>query len=156
MKIDLKPMSEGTFSAYSNNSLEEYARDRIITDYQTLEEAKLHAQNSFKQNLPQGLTTRDHYFYDLRDSSTGETVGHAWLKVDSSARLAWLYDILIFTNQRRKGYGRSAMRALFTQAKDLGARVFWLNVMGHNEAAQKLYQHLNMQTAAIHLNMLLE
>lgn len=155
MKIKLRQMSDEEFKRYLPTNMDDYARSRVMTDFETLEEAKKNSQAQLDELLPQGMETHGHHFFCICDQE-GRNVGYAWLKVDSKKRIAWLYDIVIQSERRRKGYGRYAMQELMSKAKELGARVFWLNVMGHNQPAQKLYQSLGMNTAAIHMNMLLE
>jgi ribosomal protein S18 acetylase RimI-like enzyme len=156
MKIELRLMSVEEFPEYKIQHMKAYARNRVLIDYETLEEAEVQTQLGFLRLLPYGIETPDHYFFHIFDLEENEKVGAAWLKVDRSESLAWLYDIGIDPPYRRQGYARAAMKLLFTRARELGARVFWLNVLENNQAAQSLYRSLQMRTAALHMNLLLE
>lgn len=154
--LELVTLPSDVLSEYLENSLKSYAKDRAITDYETLEEAEQNARGSVDKILFEGGKTPGHYFFSICDRDLDEEIGRVWLYVDDKKKLAWLYDILIFAEKRHQGYGTRSMKCIQAKAKELGARVLWLNVMGHNREAQGLYQKIGMRTAAVHMNLLLD
>jgi ribosomal protein S18 acetylase RimI-like enzyme len=148
-------MPEAVYPIYMQEHSLEYAEDRRLVDYETLEEAIKTVEAKVKQLLPQGRATADHFFYCVTDIKTKETVGYVWLYFNRKERIAWLYHIVIFEKYRNQGYGRATMEQVKSISKEMGAKLLWLNVMGHNVAAQKLYQSSGLRTAAIHMNVLL-
>ncbi len=153
----LHPMPQATFDTYIEDHLQAYARDRMLSDFETLAEATkvTHKQNT--QALPQGLQTPDHHFFIIRDTAADQKNkiensdrGYAWLHIKDNT--AFLYHIIIHENYRRQGYASSAVNELKKCAKQKGASQLWLNVFGHNKAAQAFYQSQGFQTAAIHMN----
>ncbi len=102
--------------------------------------------------LPQGQRTPGHYFYTIRDGSTRECVGSIWLGVrgkDQEPPGAWIWDIVINENHRRKGYGRQAMLVVEKEAERLGQKAISLHVFGYNRPAIELYNNLGYETVSI-------
>jgi ribosomal protein S18 acetylase RimI-like enzyme len=59
---------------------------------------------------------------------------------------AFIYDIEVAEEQRRRGYGREILDAAARAAADLGARELGLNVFGFNEGARALYEKAGYAT----------
>ena len=150
----LLPMPQQIFDTYIEDHLEEYAQDRMISDFQTLEEATKTSRDQITETLPQGLKTSNHHFFIIADDKEPNKEkserGHAWLHIKDNT--AFLYHIIIHKDFRRQGYATSAVNELKKIAKQKGASQLWLNVFGHNKSAQAFYQSQGFQTAAIHMN----
>ena len=58
----------------------------------------------------------------------------SWIHVDGAK--AYIYDIEVRDEQRRRGYGREMLDAGAAAASELGARTLGLNVFGHNDGAR--------------------
>lgn len=154
MTLRFEPMTESEYQTFITAQSLSYAEDRARLDFETMDEARQAVKEMHRQLLPQGRSTPLHHFFNVC-LSQAQVVGHVWLKVDPQTRLAWLYYIEIDPAQRGRGYGEQAMHLVMAKAKDLGARVFWLNVMSYNAAAQRLYEKVGLQTATLHMNKLL-
>src|SRR5271155_1487676 len=122
-----------TFGTYLREHEEEYARDRMITDRESFEEALRTTRSQHEAMLPQGLRTPGHYFFTVEDEEEGREVGYVWFACRPPGVQLSLYHILIKQADRRRGYGRSVLSAIEERAKELGCQVVWLNVMGHNQ-----------------------
>lgn len=61
----------------------------------------------------------------------------------------WVGDIVIDENQRRRGYGREAMRLAEAYARTHGAASLGLSVFGFNQAARTLYEALGFETTRV-------
>jgi ribosomal protein S18 acetylase RimI-like enzyme len=145
--ILLSPMTETEFSAHMATAIPDYAVDMAKCG-EWAEAASLGlSQKDFDTLLPSGFATPDHYFYNLQDATTRGTVGRLWFGVRErgGVRIAYVYDILVFTRYRRKGYATEAFRALESEVKKLGLPGIGLHVFGHNPGAQVLYQKLGFQ-----------
>lgn len=147
----LVPLTKAAYDKYMASHIPEYANDRTSLDHETLEQALRNAKKQTEELLPSGLHTPLHHFFELRDGKTD--VGRVWLKVDPTDGKAWLYHILVHPENRGQGYGRAAMKLVFAKAKELGARVLWLNVFEHNKIAKRLYESVGMKVATHHLNI---
>ena len=79
----------------------------------------------------------------------GRVVGTIFLGVRDGG--AWLYDITIAEDARRKGYGRAAMTALEDEVRALGHDKIGLNVWGGNDVARGLYRSLGWAEASVQI-----
>ena len=88
--------------------------------------------------LPDGLSTANHHFFvGMVD---GERVGTLWLATERP--MAFVYDVVVDEDQRRRGYGAGLMRAGAVWARARGAHALGLNVFGYNRGAKTLYDRL--------------
>jgi ribosomal protein S18 acetylase RimI-like enzyme len=150
MPVALRPMTPAVYQAYLQEHEEDYARDRMITDRQSFEQALQTTRAQHQATLPQGLQTPDHYFFTVEDEQ--RPVGYVWFSCRPSTGQLFLYHILIKAPERRRGYGRLALQAIERKAQELGCRAIWLNVMAHNPGAIDFYLANGYQTAAIHMS----
>jgi len=148
--MDLVPMAFADFDVFIQRAIVHQAHERVTTDFLSLETARLVAQTGTERILSAGIHTPNHYFYNLVTDAI--CVGQAWLHINRSDKLAWLYFLHIEPAQRQQGFGGHAMTAIKAQAKALGAQVFWLNVVQANSAAQALYRQAGLEIAAFHMN----
>jgi GNAT superfamily N-acetyltransferase len=56
--------------------------------------------------------------------------------------MAFVYDVEVFEDERRKGYGAGLMNAAAVWSRDHGHRAIGLNVFAHNTGARALYDRL--------------
>ena len=144
MTLVLRPMTELEYTAYLDFTIPEYAREHTAAGNWHPDEALEKARQSYLQLLPQGINTPDQYLYILIEQESGAKVGLTWLAVLKNIQQtkAWVYDLLIYPEQRRKGYGEQAMRLLEAQARQLGAGRIELHVFGSNAVARRLYERV--------------
>ncbi len=152
MCITLQPMTDGVFQTYLSDHEEEYARDRMITDQETFEEALRTTQSQHQAMIPEGLNTPGHYFFSIKEERRGLPVGYVWLACRQSGGDMFLYHIFIKPAERRKGYGRLALQAIEEKSKELGCRAIWLNVMAHNQGAIDFYHANGYRSATVHMS----
>jgi ribosomal protein S18 acetylase RimI-like enzyme len=145
-------MTEDTYQTYLLEHEEEYARDRMITDRESFEDALRTTRAQHAALLPQGLKTPDQYFFVVEDKGSARAVGYLWFAFRPANRELYLYHILIKETERRQGYGRSVLEALDEKAKELGCRAIWLNVMGHNQGAIDFYRAQGYRVGALHMS----
>ena len=143
-------MTEVQYLAYVGDAIPGYAAEQVTSGQWSQEEALGLAHKAYQELLPQGLNTPDNYFYAVQDSQ-GNSVGTLWVAVQNRAgkRIAYLYDISIKPEHRRRGFAKSALLALEEQARTLGLSGIALHVFGHNSEAQALYTMLGYQTTDI-------
>ena len=96
--------------------------------------------------LPDGVDTSGQHLWTAYDGQTRDqtVVGILWIAVED--RAAFIYDIEVREEQRRRGYGREVLDAGAVAAVELGARTLGLNVFGHNEGALALYERAGYDT----------
>ncbi|GAA1989056.1 GNAT family N-acetyltransferase [Catenulispora subtropica] len=103
--------------------------------------------------LPDGLDTSGHHLLTA-ENAAGAAVGNAWVgpdpgKAASTAAAAWLYDVNVFEQFRRRGYGSAILTAVEVLIAQEGKTALGLNVVGDNEAAIGLYRRLGYDVASM-------
>jgi ribosomal protein S18 acetylase RimI-like enzyme len=135
--VQLVPMDASTYDAYLAQGVREYAQAREKAG-ETVERAQEAAQEQMAALLPDGLSTANHHFFvGMVD---GERVGTLWLGTERP--MAFVYDVVVDEDQRRRGYGAGLMRAGAVWSRARGAHALGLNVFGYNRGAKTLYDRL--------------
>ncbi|MCB0416366.1 MAG: GNAT family N-acetyltransferase [Bdellovibrionaceae bacterium] len=148
--INLRSMSPEEFESFCTANKEDFAKQRAVTDYLSLEESKSVVEDKYKKLLPEGQATPGHYFF--KGEVAGKPVGDGWIFVDASTGESFLYMIQVEPSQRGKGFGKLLLAALELHAQKLGSRVLWLNVFEDNHTARRLYESSGYRVATLHLN----
>jgi len=143
-EIDLIPMDEADFRTYTSQSVAEYALEHIRNGRWTAEEGLQKAEAEFQQLLPDGLASQDQYLFSIKKKALREQVGILWFGVQKRGGKAeaFVYDIKIEEQFRRRGYAEQAFLALEEKVHALGFDTIGLHVFGHNHAARALYEKL--------------
>ncbi len=142
-RVELRPMTETEFAAYRETLVTAYAQDLFDSgSFLDLESALRSSAAQTEELLPDGLASPGHHLWTAYDGDT--PVGILWIHVDGPA--AFIYDIEVHTEQRRRGYGREILDAGARAAADLEAEVLGLNVFGQNDGARALYEKAGYAT----------
>ena len=80
-----------------------------------------------------------------------EKVGFVSVSVDCAAHTAFIEDFYIFPAMRRKGHGRAAVQALYTQLDALGVTQVELNVRRDAPQALAFWEALGFRIASYRL-----
>jgi ribosomal protein S18 acetylase RimI-like enzyme len=149
MPISLVPITAQRFPAWQDRSHAEYMAD-LITAGEEPQVADRHARESLERAFPTGEPTADNAVFDLVHDVDG-TVGYLWIGRDSSGDPAswWVWDIVVDSEYRGKGYGRETMHLAEYYARSSGARTLGLSVFGHNEVARGLYESVGYETTTV-------
>jgi len=143
--VRLVPMNEVEYQTYLDNSIREYAEDKVQAGNWQPEEALERSAQEFQKLLPEGVVTKDHYLFDIEDETRGVNVGMIWLAriMQGAQPIMFIYDFRIDEPFRRKGYGE--------QAKALGLDTIALHVFGFNHGARALYEKLGYEITNINM-----
>jgi GNAT superfamily N-acetyltransferase len=134
---DLRPMTSREFRAFMAVMVGEYAATLAEAGLST-EDAQQRSREQTGQLIPQGQDSPGmEFFTGWLDSLP---VGRLWLNVDQP--MAFVYDVEVFEDERRKGYGAGLMNAAAVWSRDHGHRAIGLNVFAHNTGARALYDRL--------------
>jgi ribosomal protein S18 acetylase RimI-like enzyme len=144
--IRLQPMTEPEFASYCEVSIPDYAKEVQRSDGITQAQAMEHARAAWTRILPKGLSTPGHTLSWVQDATSGQRVGHLWLYLDREASKAFVYDIEIRPEFRRRGYAEAALAAAEEFGRKCGANRLELHVFGHNSGAIALYEKLGFAT----------
>mgnify|MGYP002525204266 CR=1 FL=1 len=137
--ILLRKMIESEFVEWEAYSIGEYAKDKMKALGITEPEAQKLSVESFATLLPDGIATSDNYlFVIIRD---GVNLGYIWFALQSERGVtsAFVYDLEVKPEFRRKGIAESTMLLLEGEARAVGAEKISLHVFGQNTGALNLY-----------------
>jgi ribosomal protein S18 acetylase RimI-like enzyme len=139
----IHPISDAEFATWVDEIVPAYAKDKVASGAWTEVEALEKSRAELGSLLPDGRETKDNYLYSVL-AETGEHVGMLWFGVKERAgsRIAYVYNIEIESEHRRKGHAQRALQALEHEIRRLGLAGIALHVFGHNTSAQALYAKL--------------
>ncbi len=151
--VKLESMSDDEFGQWRDSHSKDYAEEKIKSGAWSVEEAPRLADEEYTRLLPQGLQTADNFLYTALDEATGEKVGHIWFTkmTYGGQTFAFVYDLIIFEEYRRKGYGEATMLALEEKVKEQGLDSIALHVFGHNHAAKALYEKIGYEITDLNM-----
>lgn len=152
--MQLIPMNEETFRNWLERFIPHYGQEHVRTGRWSAEKATYLAKGEIDQALPEGLLTKDHYFFSLVTEDLKQPVGMVWFSIrsrPSGKRSIYIYNIEIDEPFRRHGYASEAFHMLEIKAQESGANEIALHVFGHNFAARALYEKLGYETTSLYM-----
>ena len=140
-QVSLVALEQGAFAPWCAHVTREYAADKVASLGIAPEDALVMAAQSMASALPQGCATAGNFIFGV-ENAAGDTVGTLWYALQDQWGVctAFIYDIEIHPNHRRKGYGAATLAAFEADAFARGAARLALNVFAHNPGAQALYE----------------
>jgi ribosomal protein S18 acetylase RimI-like enzyme len=142
-RVALRAMTRDEFAAYREHLVTSYAQDMFDAGaFADLPTALTASEQSTRELLPEGPDSPGHHLWTATDGAT--EVGILWIHAEGAS--AFIYDIEVRDEHRRRGYGREILDAGAVAARALGADALGLNVFGHNEGARALYERAGYDT----------
>jgi ribosomal protein S18 acetylase RimI-like enzyme len=140
----LAPMRPEQFVLFRAEVTAAYADDNVHALRWLEAGAAERARSEFDKLLPQGVSTTDHWLYEILDEPDGQTVGFVWFAVVGPAalRTGFLYNIRVSASYRGRGHAKAAMELVEAKAVELGVPAIALHVFGFNTTAQAMYRAL--------------
>jgi GNAT superfamily N-acetyltransferase len=135
--VDLQPMTDPEFEDFMAGNAEEYAGE-LVAAGMTEEAAAEQSTRQMAELLPQASQTPGMHFFTAWVG--GAPVGSLWLAAQDE--MAFVYDIVVRADQRRRGYGAGIMNSAAHWCRAHGHPVLGLNVFAHNPGARALYDGL--------------
>ena len=149
----LKKMSTPDYVQYLEHAVPEYARENVESGRWLYEGAIERSRSDHERLLPEGIETRNNYLFNILSPEDGCIAGSLWLSIEAHAQnsSAFIYDIEVKKNYRRKGLATSALIEIeaFVQALDI--KNLGLHVFRQNTSAQKLYASLGYHTVSTNM-----
>ena len=139
--IRLEPMDEATYATWRQESIREYAQEKMDAGTWPAAEALERSARSYAELLPNGLATSGHELRSMVNAD-GERVGYAWFVPEDRpiGRIVYIYDIAVDPAHRRKGYALAALGKIEAYARERGHVGVQLHVHGGNVGARQLYR----------------
>ena len=150
--MQMNPMNQKQFEAFQLSTTREYAtmsaKQNDVPFEKALETAKIEVANY----LPEGLKTKDHFFFNL--SLDGDSQGYLWfgLREQAGKKKIYIFDILVHESARGKGCGKFMLSWLESEAKQMGLNEIYLHVFGHNKVARGLYKSTGFQVTNLYMS----
>ncbi len=135
--VRLEPMTEDQYGPWRAAAEAHYARS-VAASGQSAQDAARSAADTYAQLLPQESATPGHHFWYAYDGD--RRIGFLWVKVTGGA--AFVYNIAVEADLRRRGYGRAIMLAAERWCRDNALTRIGLHVFAHNTGARALYEQL--------------
>jgi ribosomal protein S18 acetylase RimI-like enzyme len=139
-RVTLREMTADEYRSYVDEVQAAVVQELIAT--MPVVEARAQAAGGIAQYLPEGVATPRHTLVIAEDAGT--PVGNAWVGPDphraEGSDAAWLYDINVYPQARRSGYGSAILAEVEAMVVRDGKARLGLNVVGSNEAAIALYR----------------
>lgn len=149
--VTLVEMEDTPFREYRRHLVRDYAADKVRAGAWSEAGSEDRAAKELDGLLPEGVATRGHYLYSVRDESVPAEVGTVWISPRDSGRSLWIYDIIVHDGFRRRGYASRMLRLVEDRARELGADKIELHVFGHNHGARALYEKLGYTPTSINM-----
>jgi GNAT superfamily N-acetyltransferase len=138
--LALRPMTADEFVRFTDGEVEGFAEELVSAGMER-EQALERSRTMMGELLPSGLESPGMQFHVAEVD--GQPVGELWLSTKES--MAFVYNIEVRPEQRRRGYGAAIMNAAAIRCRDLGHLVLGLNVFAHNPSARALYDKLGYE-----------
>lgn len=138
--IRLEPMDEAAYERWLATSIPEFAQEKVEAGTWLESEALERSAQSYRELLPDGLETPGHVIRSIVNDDD-ERVGHVWWAPTDrpSGRVAFIYDIAVYPEHRRRGYAQAALDEVEAWAREHGCTGVQLHVHGANAGARQLY-----------------
>ena len=151
-EIELRKIDESDYSEFIGAVFSSYAKAKSIANHTSLAEATKYSEKVKKQDLPQGYSTPDHFFYYIYSGE--EKVGALALAIyrKDPPTYLYVYDIVIYEPYRRKGYATAALLEAERIGRETGCVRADLNVFARNKGAQALYKKLGYDFSTMQMN----
>lgn len=135
--LRLRPMTAEEYARFMDGEVEGFA-DELASAGMDREQALERSRTLMEELLPSGMDSPEMEF-DVAEVD-GQAVGELWLSTGET--MAFVYNVVVRPEHRRRGYGAGIMSAAALRCRDLGHPVLGLNVFAHNPNARALYDKL--------------
>jgi ribosomal protein S18 acetylase RimI-like enzyme len=140
--LTLRPMTAEEFHRFTDGEVEGFAEELVSAGMER-DQALARSRTMLAELLPAGQESPGMEFHVAEVA--GEPVGDLWLSTRDT--MAFVYNIEVRPEQRRRGYGATMMNAAAHRCLALGHPVLGLNVFAHNPAARALYDKLGYRVS---------
>lgn len=160
MSVVLVAMTQAELDDFLQFVIPDFAADKVAAGQWSEATALEKSRLSYLDLLPDGVASRGHHLFTVRDSA-GTDVGVVWLALpdggdEGVSRTGFIYELFVRPEYRRKGHASAALAAIEAFARDLGATGIELHVFGHNLAARALYTKIGYVETSVNMSKQLD
>lgn len=143
--ITLTSMTPDQYAIFRAGQEAAYAAEILASGSASPTAATAKAAADMAELLPDGQDTPNQLIWTAYAGD--DAVGWLWLEVAAGPDgvRAFVFDIEVRPEFRRRGHGRAIMRAAERESRDRGAVTIGLSVFGHNHGARALYDSLGYE-----------
>lgn len=148
--VYFRKMNEDEFRYFAEKDVREYSQTLVKGRGLDAKDALTKAEKEFCKMMPDGLYTKDQFVMFITDAQSKKTVGEIWYGYEEKdgAKQVFLTEFLIYEEERRKGYAKSALKEMERTAKEDGCTFSTLYVWDHNPVAYSLYTKCGYETVS--------
>jgi GNAT superfamily N-acetyltransferase len=144
--MHLRPMTQAEYDTTIGEIIEGYAEQNVTSGRWTAEDALEKSRQATDALLPKGMTSDGHHFFVMDEN--GAAAGYLWVNIDASGSKpqAFIYDIEVRDNYRRRGFARQSLIDLEAWCAGRGVVQMSLHVFSFNTGAISLYEQAGYRT----------
>lgn len=145
MSAVIRPMTRPEYETWKQSLTIRYAESKKEGFGYSIEEAEAELKSNLGRLLPAAESTEGQF---LMSAVVEDQVG-AWIWFSLNADgTFFIYDLVVFSEQRKRGLGRFMMEYAESRARELGARRIVFQVFAHNAGAVRLFHDCGFATAS--------
>jgi len=150
--VRLEAMTDEQYRVYRAYAEEDYARNIAKSGAMSMADAVQKAADDFARLHPDGLATPDDLLWVACDGDV--EVGMVGLRLQhrSDGLHAFGFDFRVYSQLRRRGYGRAIMVAVEQVCRERNVVSVGLNVFGFNAGARSLYEQMGFEVTSIQMS----
>lgn len=149
----VRKMRADEFDAYIGWFIPDYASE-ISSNYDVdPEEARARAERTVAEELAHGVDTPGQVLLCIvpADDRDGAALGYFWCIPNAATGVVFISDFFILPEQRGKGHGRAALKALEAWLVAEGFAELRLRVAADNARAERLYRTAGFRVTGINM-----
>lgn len=135
--VRLEPMTGNQYPPWRTAAEAHYVQS-LTTSGRPAPDAARQAAETYARLLPDGIATPGNHLWYAHDGD--RRVGFLWVTVTGDT--AFVHNVAVEPEVRRRGYGRAIMLAAERWCRDRSLMSIGLHVFAHNTAARALYEQL--------------
>ena len=154
--VNLHPMTETEFEAFKTFIIEDYAQNIARNYLKPIEDAREGSAKQINAMLKEGISTPNHYIYNVVPAGEETILGYLWVEVNESKHSCFICEIRLLEAHRGKGWGTKTLQTLEKMVKEKGVTSIGLHVFGDNPIARRLYEKIGYQVTGMNMQKWLE
>jgi GNAT superfamily N-acetyltransferase len=145
--VTARSMTDEEFQPWWVEQIAGYAESFVLNGILTPEQARERSERQSAELLPEGLATPGHDIFTITAAGSpadavGTPVAALWVCHGVEPDTSFVFDVVVDSEHRGRGFGRAAMLAAEQATLASGNHKLGLNVFGHNDVALGLYTSL--------------